>query len=113
MTKRQYFEGVLDALATFLSFKLIIFEVHLLFISKVDLLWLWSLLSFLELPSFPVLFLLNSISAAVKFASADEILEDHVIFCQGASLISEDVLDLTQVFIDRSVVGSAEEIILL
>ena len=61
--------------------------------------------------SVPLLCLVLLISE--QHSSADEVPEDHVILGQCPSFISEDISDLTQVLIDRGVIGHRHAVIRL
>ena len=48
---------------------------------------------------------------AEELAIADEVPEDHVIFGEGAGFVGEDILNLSQILINGSVVGLGKAVI--
>ena len=102
----------MDLLATFLVLEIGVFEIYFLLVCEAD--FLLFFLVFTQPSSSPLLLLAGFLilNIAIQFTPAYNIFEDHVIFGQGASFISEDIFDLTQILIDGSVVGSTIEIVL-
>ena len=102
----------MDLLAAFLVLEIGVFEIYFLLVCEAD--FLLFFLVFAQPASLPFLFFTHFFifNTAIQFAAANDIFENHVIFGQGASFISEDILDLTQIFIDGGVVSSAVEVVL-
>ena len=102
----------MDLLAAFFVLEIGIFEIYFFLVCEAD--FLLFFLVFAQPASSP-LFLFAGfliLNIAVQFTSAYNIFEDHIIFGQGTSFISEDIFDLSQILIDRGVVSSAVEVIL-